>query len=123
MWRESGFFSIITPDMETKYEIVGLFPTKTNDILAEKTLVNLCRGAKFKVVDVDKWGIKNLAYPIKKETKGYYLRLVIEGGDARALLNALKVDEDLLRYLLVRLPEKKGVATKEEKKNERKKSK
>lgn len=109
--------------METKYEIVGLFPTKTNDIMAEKTLVTLCRNAKFKVVEVDKWGTKVLAYPIKKETKAYYLRLVIEGGDSKALLAALKVDEEILRYLLVRLPEVKTAAPKEEKKNERKKSK
>ncbi len=103
--------------METQYEIVGLFPTKMNDILAEKTLVDLCRGQKFKVEEVDKWGVKTLAYPIKKETKAYYLRLVISGGDSKSLLRVLKTDESMLRYLLVRLPEKK------EKKNELAKSK
>lgn len=93
--------------MEVKYEIVGLFPTKMNDIVAEKTLADLCKASKFKIVEVDKWGIKPLAFPIKKETKAYYLRLVIEGGDSRSLLVALKVDESLLRYLLVRMGEKK----------------
>lgn len=93
--------------MEIKYEIVGLFPTKMNDIVAEKTLADLCRASKFKIATVDKWGIKPLVYPIKKETKAYYLRLVIEGGDSRSLLSALKVDESLLRYLLVRLNGKK----------------
>ncbi|MBI3282824.1 30S ribosomal protein S6 [Candidatus Curtissbacteria bacterium] len=93
--------------METKYEIVGLFPTKMNDIVAEKTLADLCKASKFKIVEVDKWGVKPLAYPIKKEAKAYYLRLLIEGGDSKSLLSALKVDESLLRYLLVRLNEKK----------------
>lgn len=93
--------------METKYEIVGLFPTKINDIVAEKTLADLCRASKFKIVEVDKWGIKPLAYPIKKETKAYYLRLVIEGGNSKSLLSALKLDESLLRHLLVRIDEKK----------------
>ena len=87
--------------MEKQYELIALFPTKMNYIMAEKTLVDLAKTSKFKVVEVDKWGIKPLAYPIKKETKAYYLRLVIEGGDAQALANALKVEESVLRHLLI----------------------
>lgn len=93
--------------MERQYEIIGLFPAKMNDIMAEKTLVDLVKASKFKVSKVDKWGIKTLAYPIKKETKAYYLRLTIGGGDAKALTIALKNEESLLRYLLINLPEAK----------------
>ncbi|MFZ2202066.1 MAG: 30S ribosomal protein S6 [Microgenomates group bacterium] len=93
--------------MEKQYELIALFATKTNDIMAEKTLVDLVKASKFKVVEVDKWGIKPLAYPIKKENKAYYLRLVIEEGDAKALANALKVEESLLRHLLIVGKEKK----------------
>lgn len=89
--------------MEKQYELIALFPTKTNDIMAEKTLVDLTKASKFKVVSVDKWGIKQLAYPIKKETKAYYLRLVLEGGKATTLAGALKLEEGILRHLLVRL--------------------
>jgi len=106
--------------MEKQYELVGLFPTKMNDILAEKTLVDLCKANGFSVAAVDKWGIKPLAYPIKKEEKAYYLRLVIEGGDAKALLAAVKLDETMLRYLLVRLPDNQ-VEKKEVKKGKEKK--
>src|SRR3989344_2598832 len=88
--------------MEKQYELIALFPTKMNDIMAEKTLADLAKTSKFKVAEVDKWGIKQLAYPIKKETKAYYLRLVIEGGDTKTLANALKLDESLLRHLLVK---------------------
>ena len=87
--------------MEKQYELIALFPTKVNDILAEKTLVDMVKAAKFKVVEVDKWGIKPLAYPIKKENKAYYLRLIIEGGDARVLAKALALEESLLRHLLI----------------------
>ncbi len=90
--------------MEKQYELIALFPTKVNDILAEKTLVDIVKAAKFKVVEVDKWGIKPLAYPIKKENKAYYLRLVIAGGEAKGLANALKIEELLLRHLLIALP-------------------
>jgi len=95
--------------MEKQYELIALFPTKVNDILAEKTLVDMVKAAKFKVNEVDKWGIKPLAYPIKKENKAYYLRLIIAGGDAKALLGALKIEESLLRHLLIALSEETSV--------------
>ena len=98
--------------MEKQYELIALFPTKTNDILAEKTLVDLVKAAKFKVSEVDKWGIRPLAYPIKKDNKAYYLRLVIVGGDAKALLTTLKLEESILRHLLVVIPAKAGIYTK-----------
>lgn len=92
--------------MEKQYELIALFPTKTNDIMAEKTLVDLTKASKFKVVSVDKLGIKQLAYPIKKETKAYYLRLVIEGGNPVTLAGALKLSEGILRHLLVVIEKK-----------------
>ena len=97
--------------MEKQYELVALFPTKVNDILAEKTLVDLVKAAKFKVNEVDKWGIRPLAYPIKKENKAYYLRLLIAGGDARVLAKALALEESLLRHLLIVIPAKAGIYT------------
>ncbi len=93
--------------MIQKYEPVGLFATKVNDILAEKTLAELVKAAGFKVVEVDKWGIKPLSYPIKKETKAYYVRLVVEGGDAKKLEVGLRAEETLLRALLVKIEEPK----------------
>lgn len=89
--------------MESKYELIGMFATKVNDILAEKTLAELAKASGFKVVEVDKMGIKPLAYPIKKETKAYYVRLIIEGGDAKKLTESLRIEENILRYLLLKL--------------------
>lgn len=94
--------------MEKKYELIGLFATKVNDIVAEKTLADQARKTGFKVLAVDKWGMKPLAYPIKKEVKAYFLRLEIEGGEAGALRQALKVEETVLRYLLVKTLGGKG---------------
>ena len=39
---------------------------------------------------------------MKKENKGYYLRFVLENGDAPALGKVLKIDDKMLRYLLIR---------------------
>lgn len=88
--------------VENQYELIALFPTKMNDIMAEKTLVDLALASKFEVVEVDKWGIKQLAYPIMKENKAYFLRLILQGGDTKTLNSSLKLSEELLRYLLIR---------------------
>jgi len=89
--------------MESKYELTGLFATKVNDILAEKTLAELAKTSGFKISEVDKIGIKSLAYPIKNEVKAYFVRLVIEGGDAKKLTETLRIEENILRSLLVKL--------------------
>lgn len=91
--------------MTQKYELIGLFATKVNDILAEKTLAELAKGAGFKVDEVDKWGVKPLSYPINKETKAYYVRLLITGGDAKKLEVSLKAEETLMRSLIVKVEE------------------
>ena len=56
------------------------------------------------VVKEDLWGVKNLAYPIKKQISGYYAHFEIQADpkDAKDLDKSLKVEEDVLRYLIVR---------------------
>ncbi len=58
-------------------------------------------GGKFKA---DMWGERELAYPIKKQNKGYFVHLEVttEPQVARAIDKDLKVEDNLLRYLLVR---------------------
>lgn len=57
-----------------------------------------------KVEKEDLWGNKDLAYPIKKQTKGFYAHFEISADpkNAKGLDKMLKVEEDILRYLLVR---------------------
>ena len=52
----------------------------------------------------DLWGARDLAYPIKKQTKGYYAHFEFEGDPsiAKDLDKTLRVEEDIIRYLLVR---------------------
>ncbi len=57
-----------------------------------------------KVVDVNHWGRRRLAYPIEKQRDGYYLFLKTEmPPDAPAELERnLRISETILRYLIVR---------------------
>lgn len=57
-----------------------------------------------KLVKEDLWGARDLAYPIKKQTKGYYAHFELEGDPkvVKDLDKSLKVEEDIIGYLLVR---------------------
>jgi len=58
-----------------------------------------------KVVDTEYWGLKNLAYRIKKNRKGHYVMLNIDS--PVAAINELERNErlhdDVLRYLTLRV--------------------
>ncbi len=57
------------------------------------------------VARTEYWGLRNLAYPIKKQRKGHYSLLNIDG-PAEAiheLERRQRISEDVMRYLTVRL--------------------
>lgn len=62
-------------------------------------------GSEGKVTKEDLWGNKDLAYPIKKQTKGYVAHFEVSADpkEAKSIDKALKVEEDILRYLLIRV--------------------
>jgi small subunit ribosomal protein S6 len=57
-----------------------------------------------KVTDVNHWGRRRLAYPIKKQLEGYYvvMRVEIEPSAINELERKLSLTEEVIRYLLVR---------------------
>ena len=95
--------SKIVQVMTNKYELLAIYPLGENEIAAEKGLAEMVTKNGFAITEVDKWGVKNLAYVIKKETKGYYLRFIIEKGDTKGLEKSLSFDDKILRYILVKI--------------------
>lgn len=61
-------------------------------------------GEDGKVEKEDLWGERELAYPVKKQSKGYFAHYQISADpkNAKGLDKTLKVEEDVLRYLLIR---------------------
>lgn len=57
-----------------------------------------------KVTKEDLWGNKDLVYPIKKQRKGYYAHYELESTPDKipALDRSLKLEEDIIRHLLIR---------------------
>ena len=57
------------------------------------------------VAKIEYWGLRNLTYRIKKNRKGHYSLLAIDGPAAavKEMERQLSINEDVLRYLTVRV--------------------
>ena len=58
-----------------------------------------------KVAKTEYWGLRNLAYRIKKNRKGHYvlLNLDVQADAIREMERQLRLNEDVVRYLTVRV--------------------
>lgn len=56
------------------------------------------------VTSTDVWGSRRLAYPIKKQENGTYviLQAQVDAGALKEIERNLKLNENVLRYLLIR---------------------
>jgi small subunit ribosomal protein S6 len=89
------------------YEIVYIFhPALTEDAVNEKlerfhALVTEGEGAE--VTAVDHWGVRQLAYEVKGQGQGNYVvaQFVADPSSIGGMERVLKLDEELLRYLIV----------------------
>lgn len=57
------------------------------------------------IINTDRWGIKRLAYEIKKEVQGYYVYLnyAAPGQTVSEIERIFRIDDRLLRYLTIKL--------------------
>lgn len=62
-------------------------------------------GSEGKVEKEDLWGKRPLAYPIKKQKAGFFAHFEIQADPkgAKGLDKSLDLEEDVLRYLLIRV--------------------
>ena len=74
-----------------------------------------------KVTKTETWGLKNLAYKIDRNRKAHYVLLNIEGpGDVVAELERqTRINEDVIRYLTIRVDEHETGPSVMMRKNER----
>ncbi len=51
------------------------------------------------------WGLKNMAYRIKKNRKGHYMMMHVDApaGAVQEMERAMRISEDVLRYMSIRL--------------------
>ena len=89
-----------------RYEILYIAHADSSDdelnehIERYKAIITNSKGI---VVKIDKWGMRKLAYEIKKQTKGIYFLMDFAGESATVpeLERNLKIDDRILKFLTV----------------------
>lgn len=79
--------------------------SQVNNLVSELSEVVKREGGE--VVKVDNWGLKNLAYRIKKNRKGHYVLLNIVA-PAKAIFEyerLMRLNEDIIRYMTIKVDE------------------
>lgn len=109
--------------MINQYETVFIVtPVLSDDQMKEtvKKYMDFLTELGAEIVYTNNWGMRKLAYPIKKKTTGFYylIEFKAEGNVINDLEVAYKRDERLLRFLTVKL-DKHAVAYNEKKRNKK----
>src|SRR5699024_923301 len=74
-------------------------------VQAEKDAVTLqVERAGGEIIELDAWGLRRLAYPIRKGNEGYYLiyRLHLSGESPKAVEAAIRQRDNVMRVLVVK---------------------
>ena len=89
--------------MDKIYELTLVLPEDITEKGAKSLLEGLLQKTGGEIKAVDFWGVRELAYPIKKKTRGMYFLfdLVLTAKQVLDLGMRLKQSEDILRHLLV----------------------
>jgi len=71
----------------------------------KKKIIDIINKNNSKIIKEEDWGIRSLAYPIKKNTKGKYSNLYIEGNNKviKELEQFEKYDERIIKFLSIKI--------------------
>jgi small subunit ribosomal protein S6 len=89
------------------YEVVYIFHPSLDEAAVEKTLERfhkLVTGPKgAEVTAVDHWGVRQLAYPVRKQNQGYYVvaQFLTDPTRLPEFERILGLEDDLMRFLVV----------------------
>ncbi len=80
-----------------------LTPNKVTELTDKFAAIIEAQGGK--VTKREDWGLRNLAYKIQKNRKGYYVLMNIDAPAAAIveMERLMRLDENLLRYLTVKV--------------------
>ncbi len=90
-----------------KYELVFIVrpdvASNHAEQLAEK-FTAVAKEKKAKIIKVEQWGLRTLAYRINKHRKGYYVMLGLEtdGSVIAELERQMRISDDVIRFLTIR---------------------
>ncbi len=96
---------------ENHYESVIIINAALEDTQIEDTIKKIedfISNNGGKITDIEKWGRKRLAYPIKKSKSGFYViyRFTAPAEMIKKLERIYKLDETIYRFLTIKLNKK-----------------
>lgn len=91
-----------------KYDLVMVFTPESQEKAALEKVRALLEKEGYKVSEESWWGKKKLAYPIKKHSEANYasMELSADSGKPHKLAQAFKLDETILRHLVLKKKER-----------------
>ena len=92
--------------MTRQYEVVYIFDSALEEAAINERLARfhtLLQQPSAEAPQVNHWGKRTLAYPIKKHETGYYVvaKFDADGAALPEFERAIKLDESVLRFLVV----------------------
>ena len=94
----------------TNYEVMFIIDAALEDEKKEAAIetVKETIGADGEVTNADVWGMRKLAYPIRKKNEGYYVVLEFKGSQSlpKELDRRLKISDHIVRHMIVNRDEK-----------------
>ncbi len=101
-------------------------PETTDEEIAKlnETITALVEKDGGTVAEIEGWGRRRLAYPIKKKTEGYYVLLEIAGSgqEIAEIERRFRVNDTIMRYMTVRVDEDRKAADKKLAKRDKRKN-
>ncbi|MFH1217491.1 MAG: 30S ribosomal protein S6 [Pseudomonadota bacterium] len=94
--RRYETISIINPGVGE--DVLNSISQKTADIIEKEAGT---------IINVDNWGLKKLAYPIKKEQQGYYIytEYAAVPSAVAEMERIFKIDDNVLKFMTIKLQE------------------
>ncbi len=95
-----------------KYETLILFNPDMGNTQRQEALDDLTnvieQEYKGKLLLTDDWGMRELAYPVEKHTRGHYVRIEygVPGDAISEIERKLRLNENVFKFLTVKLQDK-----------------
>ncbi len=90
--------------MNRKYEVLLLINPNMDDDSKSKLIEEVESKFTGEIVKKEDWGIKETAYPIKKQDKAHYILWYVEtpSSDIKALKEMIAIDTNVLRPMILK---------------------
>ena len=94
----------------TTYEVMFIIDSSLEDSVKDATIdtVKGLIAENGEITKADVWGVKKLAYPIKKKNDGYYAVVEFKANEdfPKELDRRLRISDNVIRHLIVNKDEK-----------------